>query len=76
MEEKGISLDTLNQGAAAGVNFFFKQWGGYQPRIVNPPVMSEKGLMFPDKEIMTKVGRNKAGRLLDGRTHDELPWVK
>jgi hypothetical protein len=23
-----------------------------------------------------KVGRNKAGRELDGRTHDELPWVK
>lgn len=26
--------------------------------------------------LMARVGRNKAGRLLDGRTHDDLPWVK
>ena len=36
-----------DQCAAAGVPFFFKQWGG--------------------------VRKAKAGRLLDGRTHDEVP---
>jgi len=30
---------------------------------------------FPSVTVY-RVGRNAAGRLLDGRTHDELPWVK
>jgi protein gp37 len=36
-----------DQCQAAGVPFFFKQWGG--------------------------VRKNKSGRVLDGRTHDEVP---
>jgi protein gp37 len=39
-----------DQCAAAGVPFFFKQWGG--------------------------VRKTKAGRILDGRTYDELPTRK
>ena len=65
-----------DQCEAAGVPFFFKSWGEYATRIVNPPVMGEGGLLFPDKEIMTRVGKKAAGRILDGRTHDDLPWVK
>jgi protein gp37 len=37
-----------DQCADAGVDFFFKQWGGYP--------------------------KAKSGRVLDGRTHDALPW--
>ena len=38
-----------DQCEAAGVKFFFKQWGGVQ--------------------------KSKTGRLLDGRTHDEMPEI-
>lgn len=55
-----------NQCQAAGVAYFFKQWGEYAPRIVNPPVMTADGLKFPDKEIITRFGKKAAGRLLDG----------
>lgn len=30
----------------------------------------------PNAYLVERVGRKKAGRLLDGRTHDDLPWVK
>jgi len=42
-------LDIHDQCLAAGVPFFFKQWGG--------------------------VNKKKKGRLLDGRTYDEMPRV-
>lgn len=48
----------------AGVKFFFKQWGEYE------------WIYHPYKEAkLRRVGRNKAGRLLDGRTWDEFPEV-
>jgi protein gp37 len=40
-------LDIRRQCRAAGVAFFFKQWGG--------------------------VNKKKTGRVLDGRTYDEMP---
>lgn len=49
-----------DQCAAAGVPFFFKGWGEW---------LSE------DMQFI-RVGRKQAGRLLDGRTHDDLPWVR
>jgi len=45
--EKDWVLKIRNQCRAAGVAFFFKQWGGVQ--------------------------KSKTGRMLDGRTYDELP---
>jgi protein gp37 len=80
-----------DQCSAAGVPFFFKQWGEWgQP----PPSMKlgdicmspdghfdtvEKGYVCLDNESegewLRRVGKKKAGRILDGRTHDELPWV-
>lgn len=62
-----------DQCAVAGVPFMFKQWGECAPRIVNPPVMTPRGLEFPDQQIMTRVGKKAAGRLLDGRLHDAYP---
>jgi protein gp37 len=46
--------DIRAQCEAAGVAFFFKQWGAH----------NEKGL---------RVGKGRAGRLLDGRTWDAMP---
>lgn len=55
---------------AAGVPFFFKQWGEWAE---NP------GWSGKDEDPifqMRRVGRKRAGRVLDGRTWDELPGHK
>lgn len=64
-----------DQCYAAGVPFLFKQWGEHSPRIVNPPSMETGKLEFPNKEIMTRVGKKQAGRLLDGREWNEFPTL-
>ena len=46
--------DIRDQCVAAGVPFFFKQWGCYD-------------------ESGKRVGKKKAGRLLDGRQWEEMP---
>jgi protein gp37 len=46
--------DIRDQCTAAGVPFFFKQWGSF----------NESG---------QRVGKKRAGRLIDGRTWDEFP---
>lgn len=51
-----------DQCRAAGVPFLFKQWGAYGP------ANSSDG---PDCVI--RLGKRKAGRVLDGRTWDEFP---
>ena len=61
-----------DQCAEAGVPFFFKQWGKHRPGLKelfgNHYECRLK--QMPDRyEIMN------AGRLLDGRTHDDLPWA-
>lgn len=78
---------------AAGVPFFFKQWGEWLP--VEPDWCSDapndrewvgKGLIKMGSkgqtaqpgnnfEWLKKVGKKKAGRILDGRTWDEMPEV-
>jgi protein gp37 len=84
-----------DQCAAAGVPFFFKQWGEWFPGKMVPYEekhsygrwgwISRKGgevdhylsRQFEDDshhELMLRIGRKNSGRLLDGRTHDDLPW--
>jgi len=62
-----------DQCAAAGVPFFFKQWGEWAIG------ESKDFRRYPEDistgQYMIRVGRKAAGRLLDGRTHDELPWM-
>jgi hypothetical protein len=73
--------------AAAGVPFFFKQWGEFIPADqkecpMGPPRKRwiwTDGKPFEDgdneregEKLMCRVGRNNAGRVLDGRTHDAL----
>ncbi len=61
-----------DQCRAAGVPFLFKQWGEYSPEKPNERA-------FPDHSFggrgrsMYRIGKKRAGRLLDGRTWDEMP---
>ena len=53
----------------AGVPFFFKQWGEFAPE-ENLRQVSGSTKMF---DGMYRVGKRLAGRVLDGRTWDEVP---
>lgn len=70
-----------DQCQAAGVPFFFKQWGEFLPasqavQIGGFPV-AETDWMYNlgDDDDAARVGKKIAGRLLDGRTWDEFPKV-
>lgn len=59
------AMSIRDQCQAAGVAFFFKQWGEWAP-VLNPePHAAAKAF--------NKVGKKKAGRLLDGREWNEMP---
>ena len=68
----------------AGVPFFFKQWGEWRPKGVcfAPPSRcrwvffnetSRDESSFPISVLMERVGKKRAGRLLDGREWNEVP---
>ena len=62
-----------DQCAAAGVPFFFKQWGEWQPcGWLTGHVESAKERCV-DGAWMLKVGKKAAGRRLDGREWNEYP---
>ncbi len=54
-----------DQCLAAGVAFHFKQWGEWGP--------NGHGRRAVGVESLIRLGKTKAGRLLDGRTWDGLP---
>lgn len=66
-----------DQCASAGVPFFFKQWGDWGPHgtpdILHHSFTTDRSLYRTD---MYRVGKKAAGRLLDGREHNEMPEVK
>lgn len=73
-----------DQCVAAGIPFFFKQWGDWAPAVFGegPDPGDGRGLAFkylddlyPDEEPskVWRFGKTRAGRLLDGRTWDEFP---
>ena len=65
-----------NQCVAAGVPFFFKQWGEYIPAAGK---ISENAKLTTVCQadfthfLMQRVGKKAAGNLLDGREHMEFP---
>ena len=71
-----------DQCQSVGVPFFFKGWGEYGPSPdagLPDNLPSSAGYYFPAPYTPGKVwhfGRKAAGRLLDGRTHDDLAWRK
>ena len=65
-----------DQCVEAGVPFLFKQWGEWEPRrgFACPDDLPTEGWIHFDPECsMRKVGKKAAGRLLEGRTWDEVP---
>jgi protein gp37 len=79
-----------DQCKAANVSFFFKQWGQYQVETnwygKNDIWMDETGNIHHQQPrqmacygmhvvAMNKVGKKKAGRLLDGVEHNDMPGV-
>jgi len=71
-----------DQCAAIGADFFFKQHGEWIDvrDVRNLPGGSGPGFggydhcRYDDETESLRVGKKVAGRLLDGRTHDALPW--
>ncbi|OGT03328.1 MAG: hypothetical protein A2143_08150 [Gallionellales bacterium RBG_16_57_15] len=64
-----------DQCKAAGVPFFFKQWGEWIPMMGHAqgiPVCSNK-ITLGDGTIMGWAGTKRAGRRLNGELHDEYP---
>jgi protein gp37 len=59
--------EVRDQCAAAGVPFFFKQWGEW--------VEADGSVIRLNDVGMRCIGKKAAGRLLDGRTHDAMPQV-
>lgn len=74
-----------DQCAAAGVPFFFKQWGEWAPRGCTHGLwLTAEGDLFGPGDAsdlrvgdgcagIDRVGKAAAGRTLDGRTHDDFP---
>lgn len=67
-----------DQCASAGVPFLFKQWGEWIPMMGHAEGVPVRGpkLTHGDGTIMGNAGKRAAGRLLDGRTHDEFPGAR
>jgi protein gp37 len=66
-----------DQCAAAGVAFFFKQWGEWVAEVQSPEdivLPASSRCPWPrDETAVYQVGKRRAGRFLNGRTHDEMP---
>lgn len=62
-----------DQCTAAGVPFFFKQWGEWGLNWFNDP--KNKGEKVAGSEWSDRMGKKAAGRTLDGRTWSEYPEV-
>lgn len=61
-----------SQCESAGVPFFFKQWGEWH----ESDLQENKGWkthLWPDGKLMYKMGKKKAGELLDGIEYKEFP---
>lgn len=81
-----------DQCQAADVPFFFKQWGAWGPAPDESESIPDERLMFlgvkgdartpgapawcQGEELLAHYGKKTAGRLLDGRTWDEMPEVR
>lgn len=76
----GWVRDLRNACFEAGVPFFFKQWGEWYPHYPLGTKQAERGLTWTapwdDGQQMWRVGKKRAGRLLDGREWNELPAVE
>jgi len=66
-----------DQCVVAGVPFFFKQWGEWHPNCLCATKHAHPEVPRPKPGlpgVMFRCGK-AAGRLLDERLHDDLPWA-
>lgn len=63
-----------DQCVKGGVAFHFKQWGEWAPSSITRDFTRDFKI-FDDGSLMYRVGKKAAGRLLDGREHNEFPEV-
>jgi protein gp37 len=64
-----------DQCRAAKVPFLFKQWGNWSPLNGEVAECQLQVHTFPNGESVCRKTKKDAGRLLDGRTWDEVPIV-
>jgi protein gp37 len=71
-----------DQCQAAGVSFFFKQWGNHIPYSQIPEGFQIGGEQaaeldsYPHGETFIRCSKKEAGRVLDGQTWDEFPVME
>jgi protein gp37 len=68
-----------DQCVAAGIKFHFKQYGNWKPvtlRQVNGYKTRRMVLSNGDEVLLANMGKKKAGRVLEGRTWDEVPTTR
>lgn len=64
--------DIRDQCVAAGVPFFFKQWGEF----LSGAQWLSDDVPAEDRNALYRVGKRQAGRMLDGVTHDAMPAAR
>jgi len=65
-----------DQCAAAGVPFFFKQWGEWYPAFANDLAVHASAVREEreiEGEVIYRLGKKQSGRLLDGTEHNGMP---
>lgn len=69
--------DLRDQCQAAGIAYFFKQWGEWAPKFSFGDGTGDSGWGdVPEFDGHERVGKRAAGRLLDGREHNDMPKVQ
>ncbi|MFJ9497806.1 phage Gp37/Gp68 family protein [Brevibacillus centrosporus] len=67
----------MDQCEEYGVPFFFKQWGEWAPvhelRCNEPGIKGKPWYNFDPDTALCRIGKERAGRVLDGREWDEFP---
>jgi protein gp37 len=65
--------DLRDDCATLHIAFHFKQWGEWAPGTMDHFLGGERIMRLPDNKFMARVGKSRAGRLLDGHAHNEFP---
>jgi protein gp37 len=67
-----------DQSVEAGIKFLFKQWGEWRPVYGDTSGYSQTQILTSAKGTrftIAKLGKKRAGRMLNGQTWDEIPDV-
>jgi protein gp37 len=65
-----------DQCQAAGVPFFFKQWGEWTSEFPQHKNLTNTQMTYQHNETFYRIGKKLAGRLLDGQEWNQFPEIK